>query len=285
MSTVSDSRCSKATGTNAGPGNRLAGALRPWLTPLLPALLAIAFSLALCFVYSSMPQGRTLSIPAMLGKWTPLLAHGILLNLLIVTSAMGIGTIVGLFLGLLSTSKYRPLRQGIWTFTQFFRNTPSLVILFFAAFMLPFSISIFDMTIPFPGWIKATLGFSLKVMANVVEIVRGAIRSVPVAQWEAAESLAMTRSQVFWRVIFPQCIKRMLPPWMNLYSMTFTATPLAAILGVHEALGYTIMALGAETRYDLVVPLYVYVMAWFFVLAHPIHHWTKLFEKRFALKS
>ena len=54
-------------------------------------------------------------------------------------------------------------------------------------------------------WVKATFGFSLPVMANVAEIVRGAVRSVPNTQWEAAESLAFTRRQTMWRIILPQC--------------------------------------------------------------------------------
>lgn len=258
---------------------------RPWIDPLFPMLLALVGSLVLCGIYMYAPEADQLSIPETLGKWTPLLAQGILLNIVIVTSAMAIGTAAGLVLGLLASSKVKLLERGIWLFTQVFRNTPSLVILFFAAFLLPFNLSLFGESIPFPDWVKATVGFALKIMANVVEIVRGAIRSVPLAQWEAAEALALRRSQIFWRVIIPQCVKRMLPPWMNLYAIIFTATPLAAILGVHEALGYTIMALGSEVRYDLVIPMYLYVMAWFYVLAHPIHSWTRLLEQRFALRA
>ena len=49
------------------------------------------------------------------------------------------------------------------------------------------------MTIPFPDWIKATLGLALPIMANMAEIVRGAVQSIPTAQWEAARSLAFSR--------------------------------------------------------------------------------------------
>ena len=72
---------------------------------------------------------------------------------------------------------------------------------------------------PIPDWIKATLGLALPVMANVAEIVRGAVQSIPTAQWESAESLAFTRRQTLWMIILPQCVKRMLPPWMNLYAI------------------------------------------------------------------
>ena len=61
-------------------------------------------------------------------------------------------------------------------------------------------------------------------MANVAEIVRGAVRSIPAGQWEAAESLAFTRRQTIWTIILPQCVKRMLPPWMNLYAILTMAT-------------------------------------------------------------
>lgn len=261
---------------------------RQWLNLLYPVVLALAASMAIyaVFIGSSVGGGSGhLSVLQTLGKWTPLLARGFFLNLVIVTLAMLTGTLYGLFLGLLASSHFPPLRRLAWIFTQFFRNTPTLVLLFFTAFLLPSSILAFGLDISFPDWVKAIIGFSLKVMANVAEIVRGAIQSVPTAQWEAAESLALRRGQIFWRIIIPQCIKRMLPPWMNLYGITFTATPLAAILGVHEVLGYTLMALGAESRFDLVVPIYLYVLAWFYLFAHPVNRLTKILERKFSLKG
>ena len=91
-------------------------------------------------------------------------------------------------------------------------------------------------TIPFPDWIKATLGLALPIMANVAEIVRGAVQSIPTAQWEAARSLAFSRRQTLWKIILPQCVKRMLPPWMNWYAILTMATTLASIVGVSEVM-------------------------------------------------
>ena len=90
--------------------------------------------------------------------------------------------------------------------------------------------------VPLPGWIKATVGLALPVMANVAELVRGAVRSIPSGQWEAAEALAFTRLQTLRLVILPQCVKRMMPPWMNLYAIVVVATPLTSIVGVSEAM-------------------------------------------------
>src|SRR3546814_11367527 len=101
---------------------------------------------------------------------------------------MAIGTAAGAVLGLMQISLLPPVRAGSWLVTQFFRNAPWLVLLFFCMFLLPFEFSVAGVTIPFPDWMKATLGLALPVMANVSEIVRGAVVSLPSGQWEAAES-------------------------------------------------------------------------------------------------
>ena len=50
---------------------------------------------------------------------------------------------------------------------------------------------------------------------------------MPAVQWESAEALAFRRRQIIWMIILPQCVKRMLPPWMNLYAILTMATVLA----------------------------------------------------------
>ena len=85
----------------------------------------------------------------------------------------------------------------------------------------------------------ATLGLALPIMANFAEIVRGAVQSIPTAQWEAARSLAFSRRQTLWKIILPQCVKRMLPPWMNWYAILTMATTLASIVGVNEMMTQT----------------------------------------------
>ncbi len=113
----------------------------------------------------------------------------------------GLGTVAGLGLGLAAISQSAPLRQTAWGATQFFRNAPWLVLLFFCLFMIPFQFTILGKTIPFPDWVKAVIGFALPVMANMAEIVRGAVKSLPSGQWEAAESLAFSRRQTLWMII------------------------------------------------------------------------------------
>jgi polar amino acid transport system permease protein len=225
-----------------------------------------------------------LSIPATIWKWTPLLAQGFALNIAISFLAMAIGTVVGIPLGLLQISLLLPVRASSWLVTQFFRNSPWLVLLFYCMLLLPFQLRIGDTTIPLPGWFKSTIGLSLPVMANVSELVRGAVRSIPYGQWEAAESLAYTRRQTLWLVILPQCVKRITPPWMNLYAILTTSTPLCAVVGVSEAMTLAGNILNAEGRTELLIPMYLYLLLWFFIYCYPIARATLALEKRFQVK-
>ena len=167
------------------------------------------------------------SVIDLLAKWTPLLAQGFLFNLLISLFAMAIGTVAGALLGFARISLVPAVRGVSWVAVQFFRNAPWLVLLFFVMYLMPFEFHVGSTTIPFPDWIKATFGLALPIMANVAEILRGAVQSIPTAQWEAARSLAFSRRETLWKIILPQCVKRMLPPWMNWYEILTMATTLA----------------------------------------------------------
>lgn len=239
-------------------------------------------------VASSVAQAQapatSVSVFATLIKWAPLLLSGFVFNLAISFIAMAGGTVVGAFLGIAQISLLAPVRSFSWLVTQFFRNAPWLVLLFFVMFLLPFQFDIYGYTVPFPDWMKATLGLALPVMANVSEIVRGAIQSIPGGQWEAAESLAFTRRQTLWMIILPQCIKRMLPPWMNLYAILTMATVLASVVGVNEMLTLTQQALAAENQAALLVPFYAFDLLVFFIYCYPIARWTIYLERRYAVK-
>ena len=137
-----------------------------------------------------------------------------------------------------------------------------------------------------PDWVKATIGFALPVMANIAEILRGAIASIPSGQWESAESLAFTRGQTLRYIILPQCVRRMLPPWMNWYALLTLMTPMAAILGVSEALGNTQAAMeAAGSRPEFLIPFYLFLMTIFFVFIYPLSIYTRRLERRFSAGS
>jgi polar amino acid transport system permease protein len=226
---------------------------------------------------------RAPSIVATLIKWTPLMAQGFALNLLISFLAMTIGTLAGVGLGLAHISMLRPVRTVSWVTTQFFRNSPWLALLFFCVYALPHQVTLFGASLVIPDWSKATLGLSLPVMANVAEIVRGTIQAIPTIQWQSAAALGLNRRLALQLVIMPQCIKPAIPPWMNWYAILTMATPLASIVGVAEALQVTSEALVAEGRFSLLMPMYLYLLTWFFIYCYPIALWTERLEKKYGV--
>ena len=260
-----------------------AGGARLTLTPALGLLLVACLAASIGVAQAQAASGHP-SVLATLWKWTPLILKGFVFNIAISFLAMAIGTFFGMFLGLAQISLLRPVRKGAWFVTHFFRNAPWLVLLFYCMFLLPFKFTLFGITIPFPDWIKATLGLSLPVMANVSEIVRGAIQSIPTGQWESAYSLAFNRRQTLWMVILPQGVKRMLPPWMNVYCILAVGTVLASVVGVQEVMTLTGDALSAENRPELLMPFYGFVLLLFFAYCYPIARWTVAMERKYAVK-
>jgi polar amino acid transport system permease protein len=194
-----------------------------------------------------------------------------------------LGTVLGVALGLAQVSLVAPLRKAAWGVTQFFRNAPWLVLLFYAMMLMPFEARIGPVTLSFPAWLKAVIGLSLPVMANISEIVRGGVQSIPAGQWESAESLAFTRRQTLWMIILPQAVKRMLPPWMNQYAILTMATTLISVVGVEDALTLTRAALVAEARTDLLIPMYLMLLSLFFLYCYPIARLTLALERRFTV--
>lgn len=216
-------------------------------------------------------------------KWLPLLLQGFAVDLGISVASMAIGTLLGALVGVGQIATRRWVRVSCQWITQFFRNAPWLVLLFFCVLLLPYHFSVFGMSIPFPAWAKGIVGLALPVMGNVAEVVRGGIQSIPSGQWEAADAMALGRMQTLRLVIFPQAIKRMLPPWMNVYAVLMMATPLVSIVGVEDSVTVARSVLAAEGSPALLMPVYGLVLLLFFVYCAPIARWTRRLEARYAV--
>ena len=252
----------------------------PWL--LGGTLLTFLFSTLLAQAAADPARPSVISL---LIKWAPLVFSGFLFNLLIGVLSMVVGTLAGFLLGLGRISILAPTRAFSWALTHFFRNSPWLVLLFYAMFLLPFEIGFGPVTVSVPAWIKAIVGLAMPVMANVAEIVRGGVQSIPQGQWESAESLVFSRQQILWQIILPQALKQMIPPWMNLYAILTMATTLISIVGIQDGMTLTRAALDAEGRLDLFLPMYLMLLLMFFAFCYPISLWTVALERRYAVKN
>lgn len=243
----------------------------PWLLALLAVLAVVLW------------WNATDSVPrafAYLWHWLPALLRGLWVNIQISMLAVALGTAAGLVVGALSLSPVHGVRMASRSYIQIFRNAPTLVLIYFTTYVFPFELQLVTWTFPFPDWVKVVLGLALPTSANVAEIFRGAIQSIPSAQWEAAQSLAFRRSQIFRLVVLPQCVRRMLPPWMNLYASITMSTSLASLVGVHDVVDTAQIASNTVARTDFTILVYFTLLGLFFAYCYPIARATRALEKR-----
>jgi polar amino acid transport system permease protein len=255
----------------AGPAAGAAVWRRPWTLGAFGALAVIAFWIA---------TGTTPVAVVRLWTWAPALLRGLLANIEISVLAMALGTLAGLVVGALSLSPSHVLRIAMRWYVQAFRNAPVLVLIYFTTYVFPFELQLMSWRFPFPDWIKVVLGLALPASANVAEIFRGAIQSIPGAQWEAAQSLAFRRREIFRLIVLPQCLRRMLPPWMNLYAGITMSTALASLVGVHDVVDTAQIASNTVARTDFTILVYFTLLGLFFAYCYPIARATRALERR-----
>lgn len=139
-----------------------------------------------------------------------------------------LGIAISLAMGLMKLSSNRLVSGAAITYIEFFRGTSLLVQLYWIFFVLP----LFGLTID-----KFTAGYiavGMNIGAYGAELVRGGILSVPKGQWEAALALNMTPAKRMRRIILPQALVNMLPPWGNLMIELLKGTALVSLISVAD---------------------------------------------------
>ena len=137
---------------------------------------------------------------------------------------------LGLVICFGSMSKFSPLRALVRTFVWIIRGTPlmlQLIIIFYGPglmFGLP----------AMPRFTATILAFTINYACYFSEIYRGGIESIPKGQYEAGQVLGMTKSQIFFKVVLLQVVKRILAPISNEVITLVKDTSLARIIGIYE---------------------------------------------------
>jgi His/Glu/Gln/Arg/opine family amino acid ABC transporter permease subunit len=158
----------------------------------------------------------------------PLILKGAGATLSMFAWALLIGTIGALILALMRLSSARPLQWFAIGFGWLFRGIPLLILLFFAFFALP------EVGILFSPFLAAIVGFSLWTAAYQAEVIRSGIIAVPPGQSEASEALGMTKSHYMRRIIIPQGVRIMMPPYTGNAITLLKQTSLATLVTVPE---------------------------------------------------
>lgn len=176
------------------------------------------------------------------------LSEGFWMNLLLFIVTLVVAIPLGLLISFGSMTKFRPIRWLFRTFVWIIRGTPLMLQLFVVLYGPGL---LFDMPMR-SRETAAFVAFAINYAAYFSEIFRGGIESIPKGQYEAGQVLAMTKMQVFFKVVLFQVIKRIVPPMGNEIITLVKDTSLARVIGVGEIL------FSAErfTKQGLIWPLF-----------------------------
>lgn len=213
------------------------------------------------------------------GVWAhrDMLLAGFVGTMKIAAVAIALGVVFGIVLAALRLSGRGWLaRPALWVI-EFYRNTPPLVHFFWAFYALPVLIGV-----SLDPYAAAVIALSTQSGAFFAEVFRGGLVSIEHGQWEAARAIGMRSHQALRRVVLPQALARMLPPFIERSFELIKTTALASTLAYSDLL-YQAMQVNSITFRPLEV--YTVVAAIFFLALFSLSLVARMAEHRLAISS
>ncbi|MEU2911368.1 ectoine/hydroxyectoine ABC transporter permease subunit EhuD [Streptomyces massasporeus] len=198
-------------------------------------------------------------------------------GLLVTLQILVIGSVISFVLGLVWALLMRvPARWVTWpvgAITEFIRNTPLLVQLFFLFYVMP------EWGLSFSALTTGVVGIGLHYSTYTMQVYRAGIEAVPVGQWEAATALNLPLRRTWSAVILPQAIRRVVPALGNYVIAMLKDTPILMAITVLEMLGEA--QLFAREQFQFTEPLTVIGVA-FIVISYLASLALRALERRLA---
>jgi polar amino acid transport system permease protein len=177
--------------------------------------------------------------------------------------------VIGLVLALAQRTPSRPLTMLAREIVEFIRSTPLVLQIFFVFYVGP------QFGIRLSPWTAGMVAIGLHYAANLSEVYRAGMDSVPKGQWEACRALNFSTRHTYVRIIIPQALPASLPGMGNYLVGIFKDTPMLSVIGVAELM-HTANALGSET-YRFLEP-YTLVGIIFLMISLPTAAGLRAFE-------
>ena len=202
----------------------------------------------------------------------PLIVKGLAVTLGISSLVLVIGTIIGICGGLALLYGKRVVQVLVRLYVDTLRGIPLLVLIFAIFYGLPV------LRIRVPAITAAVIALSIFAGAHVSEVVRGAVDSLPKGQMDAAKAIGLTFPQRIRKVIFPQAIRLILPPWVNTAAELVKATSLVSLVSVVDLM-QSVQQIVGRTRETLL--FYAVAAMIYFVINYTISSIGTRLEKRY----
>jgi His/Glu/Gln/Arg/opine family amino acid ABC transporter permease subunit len=202
------------------------------------------------------------------------LGGGLLVTVLLSVSTIVCATIVGTGIGLGRTYGSRWLRIPLTFYVDSMRALPILVILVWIFFAFPIAFGVL-----LPPFYAALLALTLHISAYVSEIVRAGVVSVRFGQTRAGLALGMSRAQIIRKIILPQAIVRILPPYGSILSITIKETAVATVIAVPEYMHQSETIASQSLR---PIEVFTTAMIVYFILLFPVTRGVDFVYRRIA---
>jgi len=211
------------------------------------------------------------------GKNAVRILGGLWVALRISLIAVLISIPAGLVVGVLMTMKNPVLKAILRVYLEFIRIMPQLVLLFLVFFG---TTSAFGWNLS--GETASIIVFSLWGTAEMGDLVRGALISIPKHQYESGQALGFSRSQLFIYIIIPQVVRRLIPLSINLITRMIKTTSLVLMIGVVEVLkvAQQIIEANRMSSPNAAFGVYLIVFLLYFLACWPISMAARHLEKR-----
>ncbi len=205
------------------------------------------------------------------------LFEGLLAALRISFISVIISIFCGLIVGTLMTQENRVIRVITRGYLEFIRIMPQMVLLFIVYFGTTKALGI-NMS----AETSSIIVFSLWGTAEMADLVRGALTSIPAIQYESSYSLGLTSAQTYVYVIIPQIIRRMLPLSINLITRMIKTTSLVMMIGIVEVLkvGQQIIEANRKSSPNAAFGVFATIFFLYFIVCWPISLLSKYLEKK-----
>ena len=182
---------------------------------------------------------------------------------------------LGIILGILMTWKNPICRAILRCYLEFVRIMPQMVLLFLVYFGTTRAFG-WDLS----GELASVIVFTVWGTAEMSDLVRGALISIPIHQYESAEALGLTRMQSYRYIILPQVVRRLLPLSINLITRIIKTTSLILMIGVVEVLkvAQQIIEANRMSSPNAAFGIYLTVLFLYFIACWPISLLAKYLE-------
>ena len=184
---------------------------------------------------------------------------------------------LGILLGVLMTWKHPVVKAILRIYLEIVRIMPQMVLLFLVFFGTTRAFG-WDLS----GENASIIVFSFWGTAEMSDLVRGALISIPVHQYKSSEALGMSKAQTYWYIIIPQTLRRLIPLSINLITRMIKTTSLILMIGVVEVLkvAQQIIEANRMSSPNAAFGIYLVVFLLYFLACWPISMFARYLERR-----